>query len=52
MTLIEFNNFLKENVTDEMFESLVLDCLNVRYLIVVAALIRMEIKNTRSRIRL
>ena len=33
MTLIEFNNFLKENVTDEMFESLVLDCLNVRYLI-------------------
>ncbi len=33
MTLIEFNNYLKENVTDEMFESLVLDCLKIHYLI-------------------
>lgn len=33
MTLIEFNNYLKENVTDEMFESLVLDYLKALYLI-------------------
>lgn len=33
MTLVQFNNYLKENITDEMFESLVLDFLKIRYLI-------------------
>lgn len=31
MTLAQFNNYLKENITDEMFESLVLDYLKDMY---------------------
>ena len=34
MTLIEFNDYLKENITNEMFESLVLNYLKNRYQII------------------